>query len=144
MRALSLLASNSTFLDSRADGWRTVGSFAPKGENTSMRIADICNQVRGSNAAGCVLDFVGGNQRYDLITVSPTGMVRGIMVLTDSFFNQTAAEQGVTLMHELLHLYLNEGSHSSVARSLGILRDTDTLQSLASSRIDSWLRGGCR
>ena len=42
------------------------------------------------------------------------GQATGTMILNSAFWTEDAANQGVILMHELLHVALNVSSHASM------------------------------
>jgi hypothetical protein len=133
--ALRTQATAITFLDNRTDANRSAYSFSPAYASYSTWTIGMVT-ANGSSQAGAYTlpqTLQGGLRK-------PDG--RAVVVLVD-FWKMGGAEQSLTLVHELLHVYFNSGSHTAVANFLGVKLSGGASDSAASKAIDDWMRRGC-
>ena len=83
--------------------------------------------------------YSAGTTDTQAFVIEANGRQTGNVVLKNNFFTADRAEQDITLIHELLHVYSNKND-DNLAKALGVF---DGSSRNSSSRITAWLRGDC-
>jgi hypothetical protein len=72
------------------------------------------------------------------------GQATGTVILNEAFWAEGAPDQGVILMHELLHIALNVSSHAGMLTAFNISTAGISYEVQARERFDAWLDRGCK
>ena len=116
------VASSTTYIDAQTQGSQTLA------------------QATGLNISGTqtVAQTLG---TYGAATITVNGQTVNYVILSGSFFNLGKNQQDTLLLHELLHVVLQD--HPDIARTLGFAAPSETSDQGWSNAIAEFLNGNC-